>query len=202
MRRVGDVDMLEAGRDSGRRGETAGHYLSAGVPRASPDQTAAQVLQLLLERQHGYDCVDIICVLDEDDRLLGVITLADLLALPRDARMADSARARYPKVRADTDQERVASLALHHAVSAIPVVDVKGRLLGIVPPPALLAILRREHVEDIHRFAGITRETQLAREAIEAPPLRRLRHRLPCLLLGLLGSVLATFIVARVDTVL
>ena len=190
------------GRDNGRRAETAGHYLSAGVPRARPGQSAAQVLQQLCEHQHGYDCVDIVCVQDEDERLLGVITLAELMALPRAASMADAARARYPRVRADTDQERVASLALHHGVSAIPVVDVKGRLLGIVPPAALLAILRREHVEDIHRFAGITRETQIAREAIEAPPLRRLRHRLPWLLLGLLGSVLATFIVTRFERVL
>jgi magnesium transporter len=172
------------------------------VPRASPEQICAEVLQQLFERPHGYDCLDIVCVLDQDEHLLGVITLADLLALPREARMADAARSRYPRVRSDTDQERVASLALHHAVSAIPVVDVKGRLLGIVPPAALLAILRREHVEDIHRFAGITRETQLAREAIEAPPLRRLRHRLPWLMLGLLGSVLATFIVARFEAVL
>lgn len=202
MRRVDQAEMPGAGRDSSRRGETAGHYLSAGVPRASAEQTAAQLIEQLCERPHGYDSVDIVCVLDPDERLLGVITLAELLALPREARMADAARPRYPRVRADTDQERVASLALHHGVSAIPVVDVKGRLLGIVPPAALLAILRREHVEDIHRFAGITRETQLAREAIEAPPLRRLRHRLPWLLLGLLGSVLATFIVARFESVL
>lgn len=41
-----------------------------------------------------------------------------------------------------------------------------------------------------------------AREAIEAPPLRRLRHRLPWLLLGLLGSSLATVVVARFETLL
>jgi magnesium transporter len=69
----------------------------------------------------------------------------------------------------------------------------------VVPSEALLHILRREHVEDIHRFAGITRETLRAREAMEEPPLRRLRHRLPWLLLGLLGSTVATVIVARFE---
>jgi magnesium transporter len=78
----------------------------------------------------------------------------------------------------------------------VPVVDRKGRLLGVVPSDALLHILRREHVEDLHRLSGLGRETHRAREAIEAPPLRRARHRLPWLLVGLAGSMLATLVVA------
>jgi magnesium transporter len=180
--------------------ETAGHYLVASVPRARVNQTAAEVISELLA--HPRDCVDIICVLAEDERLLGVVPLAALLALPHETRMTDAVRGHFPKVHAGTDQERVASLALHHGISAIPVVDAKDRLLGVVPSEALLHILRREHVEDIHRFAGITRENLRAREAMEEPPLRRLRHRLPWLLLGLLGSTLATVIVARFEALM
>jgi hypothetical protein len=54
-------------------------------------------------------------------------------------------------------------------------------------------ILRREHVEDLHLLAGITRESDRAREAIEEPPMRRVRHRLPWLVVGLGGSMIATF---------
>jgi magnesium transporter len=63
-------------------------------------------------------------------------------------------------------------------------------------------ILRREHVEDIHRLSGIARETHQAREALESPPLRRARHRLPWLLVGLAGSMLATLLVAGFEDVL
>jgi magnesium transporter len=146
--------------------------------------------------------VDIVCVLDADERLRGVIPLSRLLALARDARIGGIVHTGFPKVHPGADQERVASLALHHTLSAIPVIDAHDRLLGVVPSEALLHILRREHVEDIHRFAGITRETLHAREAMEEPPLRRLRHRLPWLLLGLVGSMLATFIVARFESAL
>ncbi|WP_341649702.1 CBS domain-containing protein [Thauera humireducens] len=120
--------------------------------------------------EHAHDCMDVVCVLDDDERLVGVLTLAALFALERDRRLGDAVQPGFPKVHATTDQERVASLALHHAISAIPVVDAKGKLLGVVPSAALMHILRREHVEDLHRFAGIARETTLAREAIEAPP--------------------------------
>ncbi|MBU4181549.1 MAG: magnesium transporter [Gammaproteobacteria bacterium] len=183
-----------------RHNETAARHAVADVPRARPDQTVAEVLDALLAQPS--ECIDLVCVLDAGDHLVGVVPLAALLALPRDTRVGQVANLHFPKVHDETDQERVASLALHHELSAIPVTDAQGRLVGVVPAPALLHILRREHVEDIHRFAGITRETLHAREAIEEPPLRRLRHRLPWLLLGLVGSVLATFIVVRFERAL
>jgi magnesium transporter len=79
---------------------------------------------------------------------------------------------------------------------ALPVVDTEGRPLGVMPAQALLQVLRREHVEDLHVLAGIQREASQARHAIEDPPLRRLRHRLPWLLAGLAGSAVATFAMA------
>jgi magnesium transporter len=65
-----------------------------------------------------------------------------------------------------------------------------------------MRILRREHVEDIHHLAGITRESDRAREAIEEAPMRRVRHRLPWLLVGLGGSMVATFVVSRFESAL
>ena len=188
------------GRPPTLHGETAGHYLIASVPRVDAGQSVGMVLAELTSRE--FDCVDIVCVLDAEERLVGVLPLTLLLRAERDAPAATVALQRFPKVHADTDQERVASLALHYAISAIPVVDARGKLLGVVPSAALMHILRREHVEDLHRFAGIAPETLQAREAIEAPPLRRLRHRLPWLLLGLAGSVLATLIMARFEAAL
>jgi magnesium transporter len=71
-----------------------------------------------------------------------------------------------------------------------------------VPPQALLAILRREHIEDLHRLAGIQREQVQARQAIEAPPARRAHDRLPWLLVGLLGSMVATVVMAGFEQLL
>lgn len=181
-------------------GETAADYLVAGVPRARPEQTAGEVLAALSGRH--YDCVDCLCLIDDEDRLVGVVPFAQLLAMPGEHRLQDEIRGHVPHVLPDVDQERVASVALHHGLSAVPVVDRSARLLGVVPSCALMQILRREHVEDIHRLAGVGRETHRAREAIESPPLRRARHRLPWLLVGLVGSMLATLVVAGFEDAL
>ena len=107
-----------------------------------------------------------------------------------------------PLVFMDTDQERVASKALQHGLAADPLVDSEGKLCGVIPASALLGVLREEHVEDIHRLAGIARENKMATEAIEAPPIRRVRHRLPWLLLGLTGSTAAALLMARYEDIL
>jgi magnesium transporter len=96
----------------------------------------------------------------------------------------------------------VAGIAVRYRLGAVPIVDAQGRLEGVVPAQALIEILRREHVEDLHRLAGIQRENVHARDAIEAPPTRRAHDRLPWLIVGLLGSMFATFVVSRFEQVL
>jgi magnesium transporter len=127
--------------------------------------------------------------------------MAQLLAGDGARRLGELAQAPMT-VSAHMDQEEVASRAISHGVTAVPVVDDDGRLLGVVPPVVLMDVLRREHVEDLHRLHGIRRETVHARVAMEAPPLRRVRDRLPWLVAGLLGSMLATLVVARFEQAL
>lgn len=181
--------------------ETSADHVAAQAVLAQPDDTAAALRARLRGQPHAH--WELVCVVGPDGLLLGTLTAAELLALPDEARLgAASARRPGPRVLPGTDQENMASTALHHGVAAMPVVDAAGRLVGVVGPARLMAILRREHVEDLHRLAGITRETEQAREAIEEPPIRRARHRLPWLIVGLGGSMVATLVVARFESAL
>jgi magnesium transporter len=102
----------------------------------------------------------------------------------------------------ETDQEHAATVAIRHRLAAVPVVDADERLLGILPPEALMEVLRAEHLEDLHRISGVRRNEVMARQAIEGPPLRRARDRLPWLLIGLAGSALVTVIMALFESTL
>jgi len=178
-------------------GDTAGHHLCRAVPHARADETAGAVRRRL--RAQAHEPCDVVCLTDAHDRLVGMVSAQALLLLPEARPIGDAAIKDLPHVLPDTDQERVASLALHHGLPAVPVVDRAGRLQGVVGAAELLRILREEHVEDLHRLAGIARETRRAREAIEEPPLRRARHRLPWLVVGLLGSIVATWVMSRFE---
>ena len=180
--------------------ETVGGHVVASVLRAWPGERARQVLARLASEKPL--SVELVLVADAHGRLIGAAPLARLVALDGDDPIDKAVERDFPRVRPDTDQEHAASLALHHGVDALPVVDDEGCALGVMPAQALLQVLRREHVEDLHVLAGIRREGVQARHAIEDPPMRRMQHRLPWLVAGLGGSALATAAMAGFEETL
>lgn len=185
-----------AGRadEHGGQAETAGSLMLTRLGCAAPTDRVAAVLASL--READIDFADSVFVVDDDRRLLGAVRMPRLLRAPGTAAVAQLMSPQPPTVTVDADQEHVASLAIRHGLAAVPVVDDAGRLLGVVAAEALIEVLRHEHVEDLHRLAGIRKENVRARHAIEAPPLRRARDRLPWLVLGLIGGTLATFVMS------
>jgi magnesium transporter len=175
--------------------------LVTGVPVALAQATAAAVQRDLARSrpQHG----EMIYVVDEARRFVGAFPVARLLAADPDARAGELADRAYPRARPGADQETSAAsaLAASGAIS-VALVDARDRFAGAVPARELLAILREEHVEDLHRLSGIQREARFDHEALEAPPVRRARHRLPWLVVGLAGSFVAAAVMASFERVL
>lgn len=180
--------------------ETATQHLVRRIPLARPEDTVASVIANLIGRE--YDSVEAVYVLDERGRLRGLARLADLLGMPGERTLAEVMDSEPPSVQPDEDQERIATEAIRHGVADVPVVDEGGCLLGVVPAQTLIEVLRREHVEDLHRLAGIVHEQNNISEAVVAQPVKRLWRRLPWLLVGLVGSMLATIVMARFEHLL
>jgi magnesium transporter len=184
----------------GHRLEAAAQHLVRNVPLAQPEELVKAVLARLLGG--SFEAVELVCITDVAGRLCGTLTLTEILSASGHQPVGELMQRDLPTVKLDDDQEHVAGIAVRHGITAVPVVDGDGHLEGVVPARALMAILRHEHVEDLHRLAGIQRETAHARQAIEAPPARRVHDRLPWLLAGLAGSMLATFVVSRFEQTL
>jgi magnesium transporter len=85
----------------------------------------------------------------------------------------------------DTDQEHVARIARKYDLSAVPVVDDDGKLVGRVTIDDIVDVLQEEANEDIQRMAGISDEEVLQ----ENSAFRISRNRLPWLLISFLGEL-------------
>jgi magnesium transporter len=105
-----------------------------------------------------------------------------------------------PLVMPGVDQEVAAWRAVKHEESALAVVDAQGRFVGLIPPHRLLAVLLSEHEEDLTRLGGFIKNASLARNTSEEAVPRRFWHRMPWLLLGLAGAILAADIVGWFET--
>jgi magnesium transporter len=168
--------------------ETAAEHACADVPVVSREERAEDVRGKLTGRAYESASHVVVCA---GRKFLGVARIEELLAAPPDARMGDLMDRDAPVVAPGVDQEVAAWHAVRNGESALTVVDREGRFVGIIPPHRLLAVLLSEHEEDLSRLGGFTR----VRASTEEPVQRRFRHRVPWLLVGLGGALLAADLV-------
>ena len=175
---------------------TVAAHAWTNVPVARPGQPAGEVLAALSGRT--YDTVALVAVC-AGDVLLGVVTIERLLAAPPGTPIEEVMDRQPPTVTPDTDQEHAAWRAVQHDEAALAVVDDRGRFAGLVPPQRLLGVLLAEHDEDLARLGGFLRSGAAARAAATEGVGRRLWHRLPWLLVGLAGALVAAVIVGAFE---
>lgn len=168
--------------------EIASEHASTSVPVTTPGSTIAELRQAMFGQRYETASLVVVC---EGTMFRGVLRIEDLLAAPGDARVESLMDREPPIVAPGLDQEVAAWHAIRNEESALSVVDAEGRFIGVIPPHRLLAVILSEHEEDLSRLGGFTRTNAAIRATSEEPVERRFRHRLPWLLVGLAGSLLA-----------
>lgn len=172
--------------------ETAAEHACTRVPVVSPASRIADIRRSFEGKQFDSATHVAVC---EDRKLVGIMTIEELLSAPGQAVAGDLMDSDPPVVASGVDQEKAAWQAVQHGESALAVVDSEDRFVGFIPPHRLLAVLLWEHEEDMARLGGFLRDTSSARSAIQEAVMRRLWHRLPWLLAGLAGALFAADIV-------
>jgi magnesium transporter len=175
----------------------AADHATERVPTARPGQQIGEVRAELAGRK--FDSAGDVVVL-EGEALAGVVPIERLLAADEAIPIAEVMDSEPPVVAAGADQELVAWRMIRRGESSIAVVDEAGRFGGLIPPNRLLAVLLAEHDEDLARLGGYLAGTARARLAAEEPVGRRLLHRLPWLLIGLLGAMASAGIVGAFES--
>lgn len=179
--------------------DRATDHMTASVPIAAPREAAGAVLERM--RGQRYDVAAQVAVC-EDGRLVGLATIERLLAVDPDRPIIEVTDTDPPVVGPGTGQEEAGWKAVVHGEGSIAVVGDGGRFLGIIPGNRLLAILLWAHDEDMARFGGLLRGTTEVMAASEAAVAARFWHRLPWLLVGLVGSLLSVDIIRSFEVAL
>jgi magnesium transporter len=176
--------------------ESAGSRMVANVPTVFPEEKISDLCQHLFKSGPDFETLNYIYVIDKEKKLVGVLSLKSVFQNKNEKKVKELMEEEIVRVGPYVDQERVAILALKHNIKAIPVSDKKGLFLGVVPSDVILDILHTEDVEDILRFAGVSKSSNFADKIFKASPNVLIKLRLPWLALGLLGGLLAAQIIA------
>ncbi|HXI58644.1 MAG TPA: magnesium transporter [Polyangia bacterium] len=168
--------------------DNAGGLMNPRFARLRPDVTVDEAISYLRRQMREQPrSIYYAYVLDADQRLLGVVSFGELFTAAPQTRVRDIMTTSVVTIPEQMDQEFVSrEFAMNHLV-AMPVVDAKGRMKGIVTADDVVEVVQEEATEDIQKFGGVA--------ALEAPYLEirlgeMLRKRVGWLSVLFLGEML------------
>ncbi len=170
--------------------DTAGGLMNTQVLRINSNLTKKEALEEVIRQSEEMEEFYTINVVDNRNRLLGIISLKDIIKSKNTALIHEIINENFVYVKADTDQEEVAKLLSQYNLTSIPVVDDQMRLLGRITFDDVMDVLEEENTEDILKISGVSEDEELAGNWKEA-----VKSRLPWLIINLGTAFLASSVI-------
>ena len=134
---------------------TAGAVMSTDYAVLRPGIGISEAIEQLRLQAPGKETIYYIYVVDEERKLVGFISLKDLIMAEPRQQVKDLMHPDVIKANVNDDQETVARLIEKYDLIAIPIIDDNGAIVGIVTHDDALDIIRQEQTEDMEKLMGI-----------------------------------------------
>ena len=136
--------------------DEAGGLMNTRYCRLRADMTVGEAISYLRrDAQAREKTVYYAYVLDPQERLLGVVTFRDLIVSSGEKLIKGVMRTEVISAPEDLDQEALSKLFMRHHLLMIPIVDVEGRIKGVVNVNDIVDVLQEEATEDIQKIGGV-----------------------------------------------
>jgi magnesium transporter len=151
-----DPDAAEEAEQLGQWPEhSAGSLMTTGYVSVTTMMSVSEVIQAIRNKGADAETIYYVYVLAAARRLDGVVSLRDLLLAEPTQKLGEIVTANVITVPPDQDQEEVAKKLAKYDLSAIPVVDARGTLLGVITVDDVIDVLTQETTEDVQKLAGV-----------------------------------------------
>ncbi len=175
--------------------DTAGALMGTELIRVNAKWKVLQCVKEMRKQAEHIEKVHAIYVVDDNNILLGTLSLKKLLTTSTQTPISEVYSKRVQSIEATAEAEEVANTMQKYDLVVIPVVDALGQLVGRITIDDALDFIRDEAKEDYNLASGLTDEVESS-DTI----LRITRARLPWLLIGLVGGLLAASVIGRYET--
>ncbi len=177
--------------------------LITNIPIAQVGATMGDIQGMVFEGAKKFETIDYIYIVNKDNVLKGVISVKEFMSVSdMNTRVENVMKKDMIVAHPFTHQERLVYLALSHNIKAVPIVDKEGHLLGAVPYDALLKIFNEEAHEDMIKFGGIFHRVGKEFSVNGLSASEMVKHRLPWLVVGVLGGAVTASVVSGFENVL
>jgi len=175
--------------------DTAGGIMAKEYVAVNEKTTVEEATIEIRRNADEVDDIFYIYVLNDESKLVGIVSLKDLIVADSKTQMAKIMTREVIAVDTSMDQEEVANIAKKYDLVSIPVVDENSVLVGRITFDDVADVMEEEASEDMQRMAGITDEEEFRETSI----LRISQVRLPWLLVGFAGQLVSAFILSSFE---
>lgn len=191
-------DALEVSELLNYEEDSAGGKMTKDYVTLMPQMSVDQAIEHLRKTGPDAETIYYVFVIDEEERLLGVISLRELIVAKGNITISDIMNPHVIAVEEDADQEEVARIVSKYDFLVVPVVDSEKRLKGIITIDDVIDVIEEEATEDILKFAG---SSDLEDFDEDDSSLKRIvyavRSRLPWLIITIFGGLLSAGVISK-----
>lgn len=178
--------------------ETAGGRMTTEYIAINQDVTANQAIDQLRQISPDSNVPYYIFVIDQHKKLTGITGLRELVVNPPSAPIKSIMNPEVISVDAWLDQEQVSNVMAQYDLSALPVVNRRHELIGVITHDDILDVIQEEATEDIYMLASVT-DAELEPDS---PIIEQLKGRLPWLVLNMLTALFAAWVISNFEDII
>lgn len=168
--------------------DTAGGIMTTEYIGIYGELTIAKVLDKIREIGPKTEVIESIFVLDSNRRLVGVADLRDIIAADSSEKLFSVTNENVIYTYPEVDQEEVARIVSKYDLKALPVVNHRNAIIGIITVDDVIDVMVEEQTEDILRLGGVNEEERIGGSVVES-----VKRRIPWLLINLITAFFAAF---------
>ncbi len=154
--------------------ESVGAYMEKDFLTGFKDDLVKDAIDMLSKARGEIDNTDYIYVINEDDKLLGVVSVQELAFAARNERLENIMTVKVHVARVNEPAIEAARLMKYRKFKLLPVLDLQDRLVGVMALHEAIDLLSEELAEDFVSISGASAE-----ESYFTPPKDAIKMRLP-----------------------
>ncbi|MGY6644904.1 MAG: magnesium transporter [Salinarimonas sp.] len=135
---------------------TAGSIMTSDYATLTPEMTAKEAIEALRNQALDAETVYQAYIIDEDRKLVGVISLRDLIVARANARVRNLMDTNPVFIRAEEDREEAAQIISRYDLMALPVINGGDKLVGIVTQDDAMDVQEQEATSDFHKVGTVS----------------------------------------------
>lgn len=186
--------------------ESNGGIMTTGYLEVNKDMTVKQAIEHMRENAQDADTIYYTYVVDNDERLVGVLSLRELITARDSVVVEDLMSENIISVYVDDDREEAVRLVSKYNLIAIPVIDRDRTLKGIITVDDIIDVMEEEASEDMYKFAGTSEQERDVVEKVNPKPKEQIissvKGRIPWLIITLIAGLLSTIMLSNLDFIM